>query len=142
MPVTVDPTLPPQRWTTTVSSCAVPVPNEAPVVIARRWRVWARPHRADEVRPYLWATGAGDALATAGNLGAVLLHRRDGDEIHFELTTFWLSMDAVHTFAGPDVDRAVLYPDDVTYFTRWDQTVEHFIVDELSGLAPVDPPTW
>lgn len=82
----------------------------------------------------MWRTGVGDALATPGNLGALLLRRADGSRTLFELTTLWPSMHAIRAFAGDDVERAVLYPEDEAYFVAWDQQVEHFVVAAHEGL--------
>lgn len=103
-------------------------------VIARQWRVWSERQRADEVAPYLQVTGVGEALRTPGNLGALLLRRDDGEHVLFELTTLWRSWESIHAFAGQDVSRAVLYPEDQALFARWDDHVQHFDVIPYDGL--------
>jgi heme-degrading monooxygenase HmoA len=104
-------------------------------VIARRWRVWTARERADELEPYLRRTGVGEALRTPGNQGALLL-RADGCDGHVEFTllTFWTSWAAITAFAGDDVSKAVLYPEDHAYFTKWDEHVQHLAV--ASGQPP------
>ena len=104
-----------------------------PDLIARRWRVWTAPSRAGELEPYLQRTGVGDALATPGNIGALLLRRADGDQMLFELTTLWRSLEAIRAFAGDHIDQPVLYPEDEAYFVAWDDHVEHFAVAAHNG---------
>ena len=107
-------------------------------MIARQWRVWAEPQKADDVSPYLQATGVGEALRTPGNLGALLLRRDDGELVLFELTTLWRSWDSIQAFAGEDESIAVLYPEDHAHFARWDEHVEHLDVVDHDGLATSD----
>lgn len=84
---------------------------------------------AEHLAAYLERTGVGSARATPGNQGAMLLRRpSDGDTVEFWLLTFWESLAAVQAFAGEDTMRAVLYPEDLSYFTRADEQVLHFDV--------------
>lgn len=109
-------------------------------MIARQWRVWAEPQQADEVAPYLQATGVGEPLRTPGNLGAMLLRRDDGEHVLFQLTTLWRSWGSIRAFAGEDASSAVLYPEDHAHFARWDDHVQHFDVTSHDGLpAPGTP---
>ena len=105
-------------------------------MIARRWRVWTTHDKAEELEPYLQRTGVGEALSTPGNQGALLL-RADGDDGRgeFTLLTFWATWEAITAFAGEDVNKAVLYPQDHAYFTDWDERVEHMTVASWSGLG-------
>jgi heme-degrading monooxygenase HmoA len=95
-------------------------------MIARRWRVWTREDRAEAIASYLGETGVAGALATPGCAGALLLRAPGKEyEVEFTLMTFWESIDAVCAFAGDDVLRAVTYPRDSEYFTRFDEHVDH-----------------
>jgi heme-degrading monooxygenase HmoA len=104
-------------------------------VIARRWRVWTDQERAGQLEAYLRRTGVGEALRTRGNQGALLL-RADarGGHVEFTVLTFWVSWDAITAFAGDDVSRAVLYPEDHAYFTKWDEQVQHLTVASWEGI--------
>lgn len=103
-------------------------------MIARLWKVWTAHERANRLEPYLRRTGVGEALRTSGNQGALLLRAdgRDGD-VEFTLLTFWVSWDAITAFAGDDVSKAVLYPEDYAYFTKWDERVQHLAVVSWEG---------
>jgi heme-degrading monooxygenase HmoA len=111
-------------------------------VIARYWRVWASVEGADDLEPYLRRTGVGDALRTPGNQGALLLRSSANDgQVEFTLLTFWPSWDAIRAFAGDDVSRAVLYPEDRNYFTTCDEQVKHLVVAAWDGITapPIAP---
>jgi hypothetical protein len=58
--------------------------------------------------------------------------------VEFILLTFWTSWDAITAFAGDDVSKAVLYPEDHAYFTRCDEQVQHLAVASwtVSKLHP------
>jgi heme-degrading monooxygenase HmoA len=88
-----------------------------------------RRRRAEALATYLSETGVAEALATHGCAGAPLLRAALRDhEVEFTLITFWESIDAVYAFAGEDCQRAVTYPTDSGYFTRFDEHVDHLEV--------------
>ncbi len=69
--------------------------------------------------------------ALPGFLGWDVLRRReDGDAVRFVVQTRWKDMDAVRTFAGDDLDVAVVPPAAQAVLTRYDQHVEHFEVTQ------------
>ena len=74
-----------------------------------------------------WATGAGYA-ATPGNLGAWLMYRIEGDRAEVQTLSLWASMDAIHGFAGGDVERAVFYPEDDRFLVDRDLVAHHWVV--------------
>ena len=42
--------------------------------------------------------------------------------------SFWESRDAIEAFAGPDIEKAVFYPDDEQFLIERDRTVHHYEV--------------
>jgi heme-degrading monooxygenase HmoA len=69
----------------------------------------------------------------AGFRGALLLRDKRGEEVEFLVLTKWASMDAVRSFAGDDVERAVVEPEGVAALTSFDPTARHYeVVDEIS----------
>ena len=105
-------------------------------MIARIWRGRVPAAKADAYLDYLLATGLKDYAQTPGNRGVRALRRLNGDEAEFLTLTFWDSLDAVRAFAGPDVDRAVYYPEDDAYLLEKDPTVAHYDVvfeDQVRG---------
>jgi heme-degrading monooxygenase HmoA len=84
-------------------------------MIARLWKGWTRASDTNEYVQYVLETGVKEYRETPGNLGAYILHRRDGDRTEFLTLSFWESLDSVRFFAGEQVDQAVFYPDDGRY---------------------------
>jgi heme-degrading monooxygenase HmoA len=85
---------------------------------------------ADAYYAYLLSTGLMDYRETPGNLGVQVFRRREGDVVHYLLTTLWDSWDSIRSFAGEDVERARYYPEDTRYLLELEPTVAHFEVLE------------
>ena len=97
-------------------------------MIAREWRCTCPAGRLDDFIPYLHATGIRDAENTPGFAGAEILHRETGGAEEVVLVTFWDSMESIRGFAGDDIGKAVLYPEDHTYGIVSDAIVRHYTV--------------
>jgi heme-degrading monooxygenase HmoA len=102
-----------------------------PTVIARLWTGTVRRTDADGYAEYVRVTGFTEYGRTAGNRGAWLLRRDEGDRTEFLALSLWESLDAVRAFAGDDVETAVLYPEDERYLVGGSSAIRHFeVVDE------------
>lgn len=97
-------------------------------MIARIWRGVTPESKADEYFDYLMATGVKDYRETKGNHGVQVLRRIREGHAEFLLLTLWESWDAIHRFAGDDVEKAVYYPEDVEYLLSLEPKVEHYQV--------------
>jgi heme-degrading monooxygenase HmoA len=99
--------------------------RQRPVV--RMWTGAVRTPDRDAYVDYLERTGMDAYRRTPGNLDAWLL-TRDRDDGRTEITTVsrWESLDAIMGFAGPDIERAVFYPEDDRYLVERDETVRHY----------------
>ena len=102
-------------------------------MIARTWRGAVRAADAEAYADYIRRTGLAAYAATPGNLGAWLMYRIEGDRAEVETISLWESMDAIHGFAGEDVDRAVFYPEDDRYLVDRDLIAHHWVV---AGRVP------
>ncbi|HUN35604.1 MAG TPA: hypothetical protein VMU95_26700 [Trebonia sp.] len=80
-------------------------------------------------------TGIDGYRRTPGNRGAWVLWRIDGGRAEFVTVSFWDSRAAIEGFAGPDIDKAVFYPEDERFLVQRDLTVQHYEVSE----TPVAP---
>jgi heme-degrading monooxygenase HmoA len=98
-------------------------------VIARTWRGWTRREDGDAYVAYLEQTGMPAYRSTAGNRGAWILRRDDGERTEFVTLSFWDSLEAIRGFAGKDVERAVFYPEDDRFLVEREDTVEHWQVE-------------
>ncbi len=97
-------------------------------MIARIWRGVVRLEDADEYAGYIADTGFAEYGKTAGNRGAWMLRRDDGERTEFLTFTLWDSVEAVKAFAGEDYEAAVLYPEDERYLIEHDPKVKHYEV--------------
>jgi heme-degrading monooxygenase HmoA len=101
-------------------------------MIARMWTGVVQRADADVYADYIRETGFAEYARTAGNRGAWLLQRDEGDRTEFIALSLWDSVDAIRAFAGDDIDAAVLYPDDERYLVDGKSTVTHYEVIETT----------
>ena len=103
-------------------------------MIARIWRGRIRTGDRTAYVEYIERTGLAEYRSTPGNEGAWML-TRDLDDGTTEVVTFsfWASRDAIHGFAGDDIERAVYYPEDDRYLLDHEPTVTHFEVVGAAG---------
>jgi heme-degrading monooxygenase HmoA len=102
-------------------------------MVARIWRGVVRGEDGDAYAAYMGETGLAGYLATAGNRGAWMLRREDGDRTEFVMFTLWDSLEAIRGFAGDDVETAVYYPEDDRFLLERDLTVKHYDVADSAG---------
>jgi heme-degrading monooxygenase HmoA len=101
-------------------------------VIARTWTGVVRRADADAYAGYIRDTGFAEYGRTAGNRGAWMLRRDDGDRTEFVTLSLWDSVDAIKAFAGEDIEAAVLYPEDERYLIDGESRVTHYeVVDQV-----------
>jgi heme-degrading monooxygenase HmoA len=97
-------------------------------VIARIWRGAVRAEDAAAYAEYVQRTGIDGYKRTPGNRGAWALWRIDGDRAEIVTVSLWESRAAIEGFAGPDIEKAVFYPDDDRFLIDRDLTVRHYEV--------------
>jgi heme-degrading monooxygenase HmoA len=98
-------------------------------VIARMWRGWIRTEDRDVYAAYVEETGVAQYRETPGNQGAhILLRDLDDGRTEIVALSFWTSYDAIHGFAGDDIETAVYYPEDDRYLVQREDTVTHYEV--------------
>jgi heme-degrading monooxygenase HmoA len=99
-------------------------------LIARVWRGVVALQDADVYADYIRETGFNQYAQTAGNRGAWLLRRDEGDRTEFITYSLWDSVDSIRAFAGDDIERAVYYPEDERYLVQRDDRVAHYSVED------------
>jgi heme-degrading monooxygenase HmoA len=104
-------------------------------MIARIWRGITAADQADEYVDYLRLTGLKEYRETAGNRGALVLRRVQGERCEIVLVSLWDSMDAVRRFAGKDPETAKYYPEDQRYLLDMEPHVRHYEVTDAPGLS-------
>lgn len=102
-------------------------------MIARIWTGITRAEQEDEYYEYIKKTGVPGLTQTPGNRGVYVLRRLIDNEAHFMMISLWDSLNSVKAFAGEDISRARLYPDDEDFLVRHDSRVVHYDVLEFKG---------
>ncbi len=105
-------------------------------MIARVWRGATAAADAEPYLEYLKRTGAASCRSLPGNRGVEILRRIRENRAEFTFISYWDSLDAIKSFAGPDVQAAVFYPEDDRFLIERDLSVGHFDV-VLNQKAPL-----
>jgi heme-degrading monooxygenase HmoA len=101
---------------------------------AREWRCRVPLNERDGFIAYLYETGIRETTATPGYQGAQIFLREIQGMAEITLITYWDDMSSIEAFAGEDIDKARLYPDDQKYHLEPDLTVNHYAVLEHSFI--------
>ncbi len=109
-------------------------------MIARRWRGWAdsaqnvdayAAHFENAVRPQLEGMD--------GFVGATLERVADGSgRVEIVVVTRWSSMQAIRSFAGEDVDVAVVEPEARAVLASFDTRVRHIELSDGDAFGPLE----
>ena len=97
-------------------------------MIARMWHGVTPEEKAAEFLDYVNRTGVPGLTSTPGNLGVLVFRRAEQGHVHFLLTSFWQSHEAISKFAGPDIGLARYYPEDEKYLVELEPKVTHYEV--------------
>jgi heme-degrading monooxygenase HmoA len=97
-------------------------------MIARVWHGVTPEDKAEEFLEYVKRTGLPGLGSTPGNLGVMVFRQSEHGKVHFLLTSFWESRDAIARFACPDIKQARYYPEDEKYLIELEPTVTHYEV--------------
>ena len=104
-------------------------------MIARTWRGATKAEDAERYLDYLHQTGLAEYRKIEGNRGVLALRRVAQGQAEFLLISLWASESAIRQFAGPDIDRAVFYPEDEQFLIERDDRVSHYEVVFDSALV-------
>ena len=99
-------------------------------MIARVWHGVVPREKASAYADYLSDSDRGvpDYERVPGNCGAFLLSRVEDDRVHFVLLSLWISREAIHGYAGPDIERAQYFPYDLECLIDPEPNVAHYEV--------------
>ena len=102
--------------------------------VARVWQGRTPVASADRYAAYLYEEGVRKLRATEGNLGVQVFRRTTGGITEFVTISYWASRDAIHAYAGDDIDKTHHLPKDAEYLLELPPRVQHFdvLVDEWS----------
>jgi hypothetical protein len=103
-------------------------------MIARIWQGHVPVAKAQAYLKLMHEVALPDYQAIAGNLGAWVLSREQGDLVEIQTLTFWEDFEAIARFAGDPVDAAKYYGFDPDFLIELQDKVLHYEVD---GERPV-----
>ena len=97
-------------------------------MIARAWHGRTAAGKADAYLKFLIERAIPDYQSIAGNRGATILRRIQGEEAHFLILPSWESRTAIEAFAGADIEQAKYYTEDRDFLLEFEPTVTHYEV--------------
>jgi len=104
-------------------------------MIVRVWKGQTTVKNADAYKQYL-ANALFPSLARIpGHRGAQILRRETATGAEFVIVTYWDSMNAVHEFAGPNAEVAVVPAEARTLLSDFEESVRHYELVHDAGLA-------
>jgi heme-degrading monooxygenase HmoA len=96
-------------------------------VVARMWRGRVPNARADAYEKYLETAGLTKLRAIKGNLGADMFRHALGDgTTEFTVVSYWPNREAIHAYAGADIEKVHDLPRDKEFLIDPDRTVRNF----------------
>ncbi len=109
-------------------------------MVARIWHGRVRTEKADEYNAYLQKEGIEKIEAIPGNLGAQVLRRTEGKVTEFTVISYWPSREAIHAFAGADIEKTHNLPRDKEFLLEMEPKVKHFDVVHDSRKPVAEKP--
>jgi heme-degrading monooxygenase HmoA len=97
-------------------------------MIARIWHGRTLDSLGNEYFDYVKKTGIKELRSTEGNRGVYVLRRVEDGISELWLISMWDSFEAIKKFAGPEVEKAVYFPEDEKYLLELEPYVQHFEV--------------
>ncbi|HEY1481197.1 MAG TPA: YciI-like protein [Candidatus Acidoferrum sp.] len=113
-----------------------------PREIARIWSARATNEKWSQYREHFAKNVLQELRGVAGYLGATLYVRYVGDEREILVETLWRSLDAIHLFAGVELETAVVAEEAQKVLTEYDRNVRHYEVvlsDRVPGEGTITP---
>jgi heme-degrading monooxygenase HmoA len=118
-----------------VSVCII-ASSERGQMIARVWRGWASQATAGDYQRHYETEVSRHLQEVKGFCGARLLRCDDGQEVMFTSVAFFISIDAVRSFAGDDYEQAIVEEAARRALNRWDERVSHHdVAVDLPGTS-------
>ena len=94
--------------------------------VARMWRGRVPHARADEYQKYLEEAGIQKLRAIKDNLGVQMFRRDEGDATEFVVISYWPNRDAIHAYAGADIEKVHELPRDKEFLIDPPGTLKHY----------------
>lgn len=97
-------------------------------MIARHWRGWTKPEKADGYEEFLKQTVLPGLRGLAGYRGGYILRNDGPSESEFVVINLFESLEAVKQFANPDYSVAVFEPEAKLFLSRIEDFATHYEV--------------
>jgi heme-degrading monooxygenase HmoA len=97
-------------------------------MIARHWRGWTKPERADGYEEFLKMKVLPGLREIEGYCGGYILRKDGADETEFVVINLFESLNAVKQFAGPNYTVAVFEPEAKAFLSRIENFATHYEV--------------
>jgi len=107
---------------------AVSLHADKRAAVARMWRGRVPRARGDEYQKYLNDAGITKLRAIKDNLGVQMFRRDHGDESEFIVISYWPNRDAIHAYAGADIEKVHELPRDREFLIEPPGTLHHYDV--------------
>ena len=95
-------------------------------------RVWTSRAAKSNLKTYLqhFSTNVLPELKRCDGFASALVLTRDLDaETEVVVNTFWKNLASIATFAGSDLDVAVVAPESAALLISYDKRVKHYVVE-------------
>ena len=97
-------------------------------MISRQWRGLAKTSSADDYVAHLRTETFPLIAKIPGFVSASILRRTVPEGVEFLIVTQWRSIEAIHGFAGPDAEEAVVPANVRDMMIDYDRVVRHYEV--------------
>ena len=108
-------------------------------MIARFWTAQATTAQASDYVEHLRSRVLPAVRLVDGYAGAMLLERSLPGAVEIIVITFWRSVDSIRSFAGEDLERAVVAEEAAALLTQFDRRVRHYEVAVQDDAECKDP---
>lgn len=95
-------------------------------MIVRSWRARALKNKAEIYAQHAVGHVFPRLKSIPGHKGALLLTRDHAKDVELQVLTFWETMEAIRSFAGPSPEVAVVEPEAQAVLIDYDRTVAHY----------------
>ena len=108
-------------------------------MIARIWHGRTDVENYEDYSAFLKANAIPDYELTPGFIKLIFLRRKEKEEAHFTLITFWENMEVIKNFTVDDIEKAKYYSQDHRFLLEFEEKVVHYEVFADSS-SPDDIP--
>lgn len=97
---------------------------------AREWKCKVPLDKKAGFIDYLYETGVRETSELPGFQGVQIFQREADGKAEITLITYWDALSSIEAFAGDDIGKAKLYPEDAKYDLEPELIVRHYEVLE------------